>query len=379
MHVLLAPDHIEPPRGEPGEAMDAVDVAAALARGWAQARPGDSIVAHPMSDGGAGFLDVLAATIGGEREVVLARDPRGVRMPVTWLRVGASAYVETAPVLGDPWGPDAATLAEEGSSAGVGDVILAAARAGVRRIVVGVPHGATHDAGLGMLHALADAEEQAPVAEVIAAAAATLERVEVIVAAATSEPLVGLSGAGAALAERPGIDAAAAQHRELALAGVVARIESAAPAPRSLLAGGGAKQVRPSRRPRAGAGGGVGFALGCIGARVLAGADVVAIETGFGDAVHGVELVLTAAGILDGGALDGGVPGSVGHHALAALVPAVAVAPVVLVSRRDLSGTGLEAVYPVSDPPRPGRPSAPMPLPEALSQRASRVATTWSR
>ena len=359
--------------------MSAVDVAAHLARGWTQARGADTITAHPMSDGGAGFLESLAATIGGEQEAALARDPWGAEVPTGWLRVGDTGYVETAAVLGDPRGRQAHRLATEGSSAGVGDLVLAAVRAGVRRIVVGVGAGGTHDAGVGALHALAGAAVDTPVEDALAAAAAALTGVEVIVAAAVSEPLVGLSGAGAALAGRPGMDAASAQARELVLAPVVARIEAAAPAPRSLLAGDTHQQARPSRRPHAGAAGGVAFALGCAGARLLGGADVVAVETGLRAAVERSELVLTAATRIDGAALDGGVPGSVGRLALAALVPAVAVAPTVLVSRRDISGTGLEATYPLTDPPGAGRVAPSTDLPIALSQRASRVATTWSR
>lgn len=379
MRVLLAPDRIEPTPGEPGEPMSAIDVAAHLARGWGEVRPADAIVAHPMSDGGAGLLDALAATLGGEVEAALARDARAAQIPSAWLHVGATAYIEAAPLLGDPHGTDAPRLAATGTSAGLGDMVLAAVRAGASRIVVGVGEVATHDAGMGALQALAGAAPQTPAAEVLAQAICALEGVEVIVAAATDVPLVGLSGAGAALASRPGIDAAAAQDRELALSGVVARLEAAVPERRSLLAGAEVTHARPSRRPHAGAGGGVAFALGCAGARVLAGAEVVAVETRLHDAVMASDLAVTATSRLDGGALDGGVPGSVGRLALASLVPAVGIAPTVLVGRREISGTGLEAIYPVTDPPAPGRATPSTDLSEALSRRASRVATTWSR
>ncbi|WP_162458235.1 glycerate kinase [Pseudactinotalea terrae] len=379
MRVLMAPDRIDGGPAGPDPAMSAVDVAAHLARGWTSSRPADSIVVHPMSDGGAGFLEALTAVLGGEREAALARDPWGAQLPTEWLRVGETAYIETAPLLGDPQADDAARLAAEGSSDGVGDVVLAAVRAGVRRVVLGVGRVGTHDAGVGALRAVAGAAGDTPVGEVVRAAVEVLRGVEVLVAAAAREPLVGLSGAGAALAARPGIDAAAAQARELALAGIVARIEQAVPRRPSLLAQESADQVRGSRRPHAGAGGGVAFALAAAGARVLPGAAVVAVETGLAEAVEHADLVLTAATALDGGALDDGVPGAVGRVALAALIPAVAVAPTVMVSRRELSGTGLEAIYPLEDPSAPGRTTPSSDLRSALSQRASRVARTWSR
>jgi len=378
VQLLMAPDRIGGTPDETVAAASAVDVAAHLAHGWTHARPDDEITAHPMTDGSTGFLETLAATLGGEQEAVLARDPWGVEVPTTWLRVGRSAYVEAATLLGDPWGADAARLAAQGSSAGIGDVLLAAVRSGVRRIVLGVGASGTHDAGLGALRALAGAAHDTPADAVLRAAVEVLRDVEVVVAAATLQPLVGLSGAGAALAGRPGIDAAAAQARELELAGPVATIESAYRARPSLLTGEAAKEVRGSRRPHTGAGGGVAFALACAGARVLPGADVVAVETDLATAIAQVDLVLTAGGVLDGGALDG-VPGTVGRAALAALVPAVALAPTVRLSRRELSGTGLEAIYPLTDPPAPGRAAPSVDLATALSQRASRVARTWSR
>jgi glycerate kinase len=379
VRVLIAPDRIDGPPAGSEPVTSAVDVGAHLARGWTSTRPDDSIVVHPMSDGGAGFLETLTAVLGGEREAVLARGPWGAQVPTEWLRVGRTAYVEAAPLLGDPVSPDAARLAAEGSSAGVGDVILAAVRAGVGRVVLGVGRVGTHDGGVGALRALGGAVDDTPVDEVVRAAAEVLRGVEVLVAAAAREPLVGLSGAGAALAGRPGIDAAAAQERELTLAGLVARIEQVAPRRPSLLAQEAADQVRGSRRPHAGAGGGVAFALASVGARVLPGAEVAAVETGLTEAATQTDLVLTAAGVLDGGALDDGVPGAVGRVALAALIPAVAVAPTVIVSRRELSGTGLEAVYPLQDPAAPGRPTPSSDLASALSVRASRVARTWSR
>lgn len=374
MRVLIAPDAVRD-----GIALAAGDVASTLAEGWSAARSADVISTHPLSAGGRGLLDVLQASLGGEQEIAMARDATGEAVPCAWLRVGSTAYLETASLLGDPRGEQAAPLAVEGTSAGVGDLLLAAITAGARRVVVGVDEAAAHDVGLGTLQALVQGTPADPVADVVTRAAEVLRGTAVVVAAATDVPLVGLSGAGAALGERPGIDAAAAQARELAVAKTVATIESAARAPRSLLAGGEGRSARAARRPHAGAGGGVAFALGCVGAQVLPGAEVVAVETVLRSSIEAADLVVSATTVLDGDAVSIGVPGAVGRVALEALVPAVALAASVLVGRRELAGTGLEAVYPLSDPPAPGR-AAPVPsLATALSQRASRVARTWSR
>lgn len=375
VRVLMVPDAV---RGD-DVTIGAGDVARHLAEGWRSSRDGDEVLLHPSSTGAHGFLDVLRAALGGEVQATVARDPWGASVPATWLRVGRTAYVETAPLLGDPHGPDAARLAQEGSSAGVGDLVLAAARAGASRVVVGVGESGTHDAGVGALRALAGGDAGTPPGEAARGAAQVLRQVEVVVAAATDRPLTGLSGAGAALAGRPGVDGALAQQVELALSGAVAEVEAAAPRPVSLLGPETTAARRGGRRPYGGAGGGVAFALASAGARVLPGAEVTAVETALAEAIAGVDLVVTACTSLDGDAIAIGVPGVVGRLALERLVPVVAVAPTVRIGRRETSGTGIEAVYPLTDPPAPGRAGVAVDLGTGLSQRAGRVARTWSR
>jgi glycerate 2-kinase len=113
---------------------------------------------------------------------------------------------------------------------------------------------------------------------------------------------------------------------------------------------------------------------------VLEGAQVLAAETGLVRHVAAADVVLTACTTLDGTTLEIGVPAAVGRAAIDQMVPVVVVAAQVQVGRRELAGTGIEAAYPVSDPPSPGfhREDAD-PGASSLSQRASRVARTWSR
>ncbi|MBM4628615.1 hypothetical protein GS453_17930 [Rhodococcus hoagii] len=58
MRVLIAPDSF-------GETLTAVQAAEAMAAGWSAARPSDTVVLAPQSDGGPGFADVISATAGG--------------------------------------------------------------------------------------------------------------------------------------------------------------------------------------------------------------------------------------------------------------------------------------------------------------------------
>ena len=60
MRVLIAPDCF-------GDSLTAVEAAQAIARGWTSARAADEVTLAPQSDGGPGFVDVLASRLGGRR------------------------------------------------------------------------------------------------------------------------------------------------------------------------------------------------------------------------------------------------------------------------------------------------------------------------
>ncbi len=66
MRVIVAPDSF-------GETLTAVEAAESISAGWRRGRPEDDVVTAPQSDGGPGFVDVLA-TAGGD-----IRTARGVR------------------------------------------------------------------------------------------------------------------------------------------------------------------------------------------------------------------------------------------------------------------------------------------------------------
>ncbi len=56
MRIVVAPDSF-------GGTLTAAQAAAAIIDGWASVRPDDALDACPMSDGGEGFLDVVAAAV----------------------------------------------------------------------------------------------------------------------------------------------------------------------------------------------------------------------------------------------------------------------------------------------------------------------------
>src|SRR5271166_4868562 len=93
MRVIVAPDSF-------GETLTAPEAAEAIRAGWAAAAPGDELDLVPLSDGGPGFIDVLAASLGADRIEVAVSDPLGRPVRAEILVDDGTAYVESAQACG---------------------------------------------------------------------------------------------------------------------------------------------------------------------------------------------------------------------------------------------------------------------------------------
>ncbi len=408
VRVVIAPDHF-------GGPLSSRVATAALAQGWTER--GHEVVGVPMSDGGAGLVEAVHAARGGDLVALTLPGAVGVAdRPATVLHVpgrsGGTAYAEASVALdGVGTAADPLTLARGGSSAAAADLLVGALGTGARRVVLGVGAVAVHDGGAGFLSRLTDLvgesggaapTEGAALGARLPALRRALAGTEIVVAAATDIPLLGLHGAGASLSERPGIDAADAQAIERDVAAFAADLEEAAAraadgaatrgsgAGSDLLAGARAhaghrhaERPAPARRATySGAGGGLAFALALLGARVLAGSDVVATEVGLDDRIADADLVVTGTAVLDGDALHEGVPAAVGSRAMTHGLPVVAIAHEVHVNRRELARVGISAAYPVLDTPLSPTGGTEVDRTDALSAlraRGDRVARSWGR
>ncbi len=147
--VLIAPDSF---RGK----YSAVEVAHAIAEGVQTA--GIDADLCPITDGGEGSLDAIAARLGARRVTCRATDAHGRPIDATFALVERSrtAFVESASASGldlvadlppDPWGA---------SSAGTGELILAAVEAGARRIILAAGGPASTDGGCGAIDVIRD-------------------------------------------------------------------------------------------------------------------------------------------------------------------------------------------------------------------------------
>lgn len=385
MHVLIAPD------GFAGS-LTAGQAANALTAGWRRGAPHDVVATVPLSDGGPGFVDALAATLGGQVHAVVTTDPLGRDVPAGILVATddsgrRTAYVEAAQAAGLHLLGDAERDPTRTTTFGVGSLLLAALELGATRIVVGVGGAGTNDAGAGLLASLGVggperlARGGLALTDVgpddldgLAAACERFRGVDLVAADDVESPLLGLKGTSAVFAAGKGASEQDAQALENALghfASVVARVR---PPARDLLSGA---LLRPEREPGAGAGGGLGYALHLLGARRVAGVEAVRDAVGFDRLLAAADLVVTGAGRFDWESLRGGVVVGVAEAAGRVGVPAVVVAGQALVGRREAMATGLSGVYAVAERPAELAVASADPA-GTLAARAARVARTWS-
>ena len=267
--ALVAPDSFKGTFG-------AGEVAAAIASGLRSA--GRDAVELPVADGGEGTMEVLLATLDGERRSATVSDPLGrpVSAEFALLRDGRSALVETARASGLALVAEDERDAWRASTRGTGELIAAAAAAGAERVVVTVGGSATTDGGAGALEALDEA--------------GVVVDLEVVCDVRTP-----FEAAPRVYAPQKGADAATVRRLEKRLAA---------------LAEGWSRD--PTGEPMTGAAGGLSGGLWAArGALLVPGAAFVLEALGFDQLMREATFVVTGEGSLDEQSLQGKVVGEV--------------------------------------------------------------------
>lgn len=363
-----------------------------MAQGWRESAPGDLLTLVPLSDGGPGFVDVLAPALDGSSTVALTvSDPLGREVPAALLmadRAGTrTAYIETAQATGlhllsaDERNP-ALT-----STHGVGELMAAALREGAQRIVVGLGGGGTNDGGAGMLAALGVGSPRALATGGLALRDLTedglgglsearerFSGVDLVIASDVDAPLLGFQGASAVHAPQKGASAALSQALEASLGRFTEVVGRTLPPVADLLSGA---PRRLDREAGAGAGGGLGYGLMLLGAHRVSGVQEVLRAVGFAQLVAAADLVVTGEGSFDWQSLKGKVVAGVAEAALATATPSVVIAGQTLVGRREAMTLGISGTYAVAEG-RARVEAAMMDPVGTLAARSARVATTWS-
>ena len=389
-HVVVAPDKFKGTLAAP-------QVASHVAAGLRRACPGVVVVTLPVADGGDGTVDSAVAA-GYRRVRATVQGPTGAPISASFAIRGAAArtdgtarparrdrradvIIEAAEACGLRRLPGGIPVPLTATSHGAGELIIAAIRAGARRIVLGLGGVACTDGGAGLVEALGGrlldrAGTPLPPGGSALRALYRLEiaglrtisgpasPVDVTVACDVDNPLLGPDGAAAVYGPQKG----ASPHDVTILEEGLGRWAEVT------------EEVLGHRYrdlPGAGAAGGLGFAaLAFLGASMRPGIDVLLERLDFARLIEGARLVITGEGSLDAQTLRGKAPAGVARAAAAAGVPVVAIAGVATLSEHDLRRSGISAAYSLTgiQPDLRRCMTDPGPLLEDLAER---LAPDW--
>jgi len=343
--VLIAPQAFK-------GSVDAVRVAAAIARGLRRAWPDVECDELPLADGGEGTVRALVHATGGSTRRSRVHDPLGREIDAEWgvLGDGRTAVVEMAAASGltllrlDERDPRVT------STRGTGELILEAAMSGAARVDVGIGGSATNDAGSGMARAIGfrfldrDGNELPEGG----AALARLHRIEgqidprllrvtIEVASDVRNPLLGPEGASAVFGPQKGATPEMVAELDRALARYADVVER--------FVGRDVRSV-----PGAGAAGGLGAGLLAFAdAKLRSGAEIVMTAARFAERAARADLIVTGEGRMDSQSAYGKLTGSVIAEAKALGRPVVAIVGGATGDVDPLFGAGLSAIEVTSE------------------------------
>jgi glycerate 2-kinase len=282
-----------------------------MGRGVESARHSADI--NPAADGGEGTAEVLLDALGGERRQAAAHDPLGrpIEAGFALLRDGTEAVVEVAAASGLDLVDRDERDPEQASSAGTGELIVAAAGSGARKVLVAAGGSATTDGGRGAIDAIESAGALGDVRlEVLCDTSVPFER--------AAEVFAPQKGASPEQVER-----------------LTSR----------LVAEAGALPRDPRGRAMTGAAGGLSGGLwAALGAHLVPGAAFVLGVVGFDRRLEDADAVITGEGRLDAQSSEGKLTGEIARRCRAAQVPAYAIAGQVAISADDVARLGFASV-----------------------------------
>ncbi len=305
----------------------------------------------PIADGGEGTAAALIRATGASVVTVRVTGPLGEAVDATYgvSADGTTAYMEMASAAGLPLVAAERRDPLVTTTYGVGEMMLDAITKGCQRLVLGIGGSATNDGGIGMLQALGFGlydRDGNPVPRG-AVGLETLCRIDdsgvpqavrdcaITVACDVNNPLCGGGGASAVYGPQKGASPATVRRMDAALAAFAELAKTVYPDADAQAAG-------------AGAAGGLGFALRTfLGARLMAGIELVLCESGIEDAVAQADVVLTGEGRLDGQTAMGKAPVGVAALAKRYGKPVVAVAGGVTEDAAACHAAGIDAYFPI--------------------------------
>lgn len=318
--IIIAPDSFK-------GCLNASDVADAIAEGINEAKVDVKIVKMPLSDGGEGFAALMAKCLNGKEVIYKTKDLLGRDIDAHYYMSedGNNAFIESASTCGLAHLKKEERNPLETSSYSLGELIGDAQRKGCKKIYVGLGGTAVNDGGMGMLRVLGfrffDKQGKELIGKGadlgavcrISGGSIIKDDVEIIVVCDVNNPLTGHKGATFVYAPQKGADEK-----------TVGILENGMLNYSKICASFLGNDY--SRRPGAGAAGGIGFALqSFLGATMEKGIELILNTYDFDVELQDTDLIITGEGMVDSQSMMGKVLSGILSHAKPLNVPVVAI------------------------------------------------------
>jgi glycerate kinase len=284
------------------------------------------IVSIPVADGGEGSVDCFLAALGGQKVFERVSSPYFEDMEAFYGLIGDTAVIEMAACAGLPLveGRKNPSLT---TSYGVGQLIMAAAKRGCKKIIVGLGGSSTNDGGCGAAAAAGvkfydrQGKEFIPVGKTLididridlTHRARELNKIEIITMCDIDNPMYGPEGAAFVFGPQKGADEKMVIDLDRGLEHLCRLIE---------------RETRRNLKDVPGTG-----AAGAMGAGMIAFFDSVlqmGIETvldtvKFDEIIAGADMIFTGEGRFDTQSLRGKVVVGVGKRAKSKNIPVTVI------------------------------------------------------
>lgn len=243
--------------------------------------PDAEVVELPLADGGEGTLEVLATAMNATPMSAPVHNPLGRIIQASYAVTGDTAIIEVAQAVGLSLLTPRERNPLKASSAGLGELLLAAYNQGCRHFIIGLGGTATCDGGVGML--------SVPGIDKLCYASIEL-------LCDVDAPFLGPRGAASVFAPQKGANPEDVEVLEARMREQAKRLHAET-------------GLDVSDMPGAGAAGGLAGALMAeFGARRFSGIERILELVHFRAAIKGSDLIITGEGKSDAQTLMGKVP-----------------------------------------------------------------------
>lgn len=260
------------------------EASGACAAGITEAFPDAEVMPVTVADGGEGTAAAIAeARQNLQRHECRVTGPMGKPVDACWWmdNLSNTAFLDMASASGLTLVPEKERNPLVATSAGTGELIIAAIKAGASEIIIGMGGSATVDGGTGACEALAGMDTR---------------RVSLLLACDVTSPFTGANGAARVFGPQKGASPEAVEILETRLENIRKEVMDKYGLDLNAVTGSGA------------AGGCAGALMASAGAKILNGAALVLDAVGFDTIISDADLIITGEGSADSQTLMGKLP-----------------------------------------------------------------------